>query len=164
MQYNFVGRKLIYGFNGTPDIIPSTFHVDDEFNFTAAYIFPASYDMSQLYVVAMVTDSLSGNVLNAAKSEAVTSAVKEIKELGALKVYPNPAQGTAYVDMELNESADVTLELVNQLGQTVSISDNGKLPAGHSVLPVKVAGLAAGIYMVKVNIAGKSLLRKLVID
>ncbi len=164
MKYDFVGRKLIHGFHGTPDIIPSTFQVDDEFNFTAAYIFPATFDMDQLYVVAMVIDSTSGNVLNAAKSDAATSAVKEIKELGTLKIYPNPAQGTAYVDLELTATATVTMELVNQLGQTVRILDNGKLPAGHSVVPVKVAGLPAGVYLVKLNIAGQSVLRQLVIE
>ncbi len=165
MKYDFVGRKLIYGFNGTSTIIPSTFNVDDEFNFAATYVFPATYDMDQLYVVAMVLDSTTGIALNAAKSEAVTSAVKEqIKELGSLNIYPNPAQGITYLDMELTEAAAVTVELVNQLGQTVRMQDNGKLPAGHSVLPVRVTGLSAGMYMVKMNIAGKSLLRKLVIE
>lgn len=164
MIYDFVARKLIYGFDGSSTVIPATINVDDEFNFTASYIFPATLDMDQLYVVAMVVDSVSGNVLNATKSDAATSAVKEIKELGALKIYPNPAQTMTYVDMELTEAANVTLELVNQLGQTVRMMDQGKLPAGHSVVPVKVAGLSAGIYMVKMNIAGKSLLRKLVID
>jgi len=165
MKYDFVGRKLIYGFKGSAAIIPDDIHVDEEFNFTATYVFPATYDMHQLYVVAMVLDSTSGNVLNAAKSEAVTSSVKaEIKELGSLKIYPNPAQGTAFLDMELTEAATVTMELVNQLGQMVRTQDHGKLPAGHSVLPLRVTGLSAGVYMVKMNIAGQSVLRKLVIE
>lgn len=165
MRYDFVGRQLLHGFNGLSGVVPATFHENDEFGFNATYVFPDTYDIDQLYVVAMVVDSISGVVLNAAKSEAFTSTVKEeIKELVSLKIYPNPAQATTWLDMELTEAATVTLELVNQLGQTVRTQDNGKLPVGHSVVPVRVTGLSAGVYMVKMNIAGKSLLRKLVIE
>ena len=164
MRYDFVGRQLLYGFNGLPGIVPATFHENDEFGFHATYVVPATYDLDQLYVVAMVVDSASGVVLNAAKSGAVTSAVKEIKELGSLKIYPNPAQGTTYVDMELNEAASVTVELVNQLGQTVHTQDEGQLPAGRSVVPVRVSGFAGGVYVVKVNVNGKVVLRRVVIE
>ncbi len=165
MRYDFVGRQLLHGFNGLSGMVPATFQENDEFNFNATYVVPATYDMDQLYVVAMVVDSISGVVLNAAKSAALTSAVPaDIKALGSLTIYPNPAQGNAYVDMELTEFAPVTIALVNQLGQIVSTQDNGQVPAGHSVIPVRVSGLAAGVYMVKTNIGGKVLLRKLVVE
>jgi hypothetical protein len=165
MRYDFVGRKLLYGFNGLSGVVPATFHENDVFGFTATYVSPDTYDADQLYIVAMVVDSASGEVLNAARSESLTSAVKEkIREPGALNIYPNPAQGVAYLDMELTEAAAVTVELVNQLGQSVLTQHQGPLPAGHSVLALPIAGLSAGVYLVKMNISGKSLLRKLVVE
>jgi len=165
MRYDFVGRQLLHGFRGLPGVVPATFHENDAFGFNATYVFPATYDMDQLYVVAMVVDSISGVVLNAAKSEAVvTTAVKEdIPELASLKIYPNPANGAAWVDMELTEKATVTMELVNHLGQTVRSQDNGTLPAGRSMLPLRLSGLPAGGYMVKMRIDGKALLRRVVV-
>lgn len=165
MRYDFVGRQLLQGFNGLSGVVPATFHENDAFGFNAAYVVLAAYDMDQLYVVAMVVDGNSGVVLNAAQSAAITTTLKEaIPELGSLHIYPNPAHTTSLLDVELTEAAPVTLELQNQLGQTVWALDNGKLPAGHALLQLPMVGLPAGLYTVKMTIAGKALLRKLLVE
>jgi len=165
MHYNFVGRKLLHGFYGLPGVVPATFQKNDEFSFSASEVFPATYDMDQLYVVAMVVDGENNVVLNAAMSTAVTSAVKEeSKNLGAVHIYPNPASGTTYLDLQLTETAPVSIELLNPLGQTVRTQDPGRMPAGRSVLPLRVSGLAAGMYTVKMNVAGQVLLRTVVVE
>ena len=165
MRYDFVARQLLYGFHGLAGVIPGTFHENDVYAFTAAYDIPITYDMDQLYVVAMVVDSASGVVLNAAKSETATSAVKSgIRELQSVHIYPNPTHNGAWVDIELAEAATVGMTLLNQMGQSVYVHDDGKLPAGHSILPLSSDRLSAGVYVMKIDIAGKTVLRKLVIE
>lgn len=164
MRYDYVARQLPHDFQGLSGLVSAAFQENDIFQYNTSLVLPPAYDTDQLYVVAMVTDSVSGVVLNAAKSALFTSAVKdEIRELKSLNIYPNPAQGSTRLDLELTESARVTIEILNQTGQSVRTQDFGKLPAGESVLPVQVAGLSAGVYVVKVNVAGKLLLRRLVV-
>ena len=165
MRYDFVGRELLYGFRGKSGIVPAVYHENDEFGFSDTWSIPAAYDLDQLYVVAMVVDSANGVVLNAAKSGPATSTTQEnINELASLKIYPNPTRGATNLEMELTETATVTVELVNLPGQTIRMQDYGQLPAGPAVLPVNLSGIPAGIYLAKVNIAGKSLLRKLTVE
>jgi phosphatidylserine/phosphatidylglycerophosphate/cardiolipin synthase-like enzyme len=62
---------------------------------------------------------------------------------------PNPARHTARLALSLPAPADVAVRLYNVLGQEVRRPHSGPLPAGRHAVPLDLAGLAAGVYVVR---------------
>ena len=74
-------------------------------------------------------------------------------EAGALRlsVGPNPTAGHARVAVSLDGPAAVRVEVVDLQGRTVRVLADGTLPAGDTALPLDTAGLAAGLYLVRLR-------------
>ncbi len=70
-------------------------------------------------------------------------------------IYPNPANGIANLKVNLFNAADVSVQVVNSLGQTVELISSQKLPNGTNVITFDVSDYTAGMYFVKVT-AGNS--------
>ena len=70
-------------------------------------------------------------------------------------VYPNPVEDVAWVDLSLAGNEEVRLDVVNLIGQKVFAQDLGTMSAGNSRLPLDLAGLESGIYLVTLT-AGDS--------
>jgi hypothetical protein len=81
-----------------------------------------------------------------------------------LSVYPNPATGRFTVQLPAGESpsAAVDLTLVNSLGQTVRTL-TGRTAASGFRAEVDASGLAAGVYSLRVGVAGQPPLVKRVV-
>jgi len=76
------------------------------------------------------------------------------------RLYPNPTNGASVLVVSLPVAAEVQVELVNLLGQTIS-ERSQRLAAGSTSLPVSMDGLASGIYLVKVSAGGQTLVRRI---
>lgn len=64
-----------------------------------------------------------------------------------LNAYPNPAQGTLYIDIRDNaELLGAELTILNQFGQPVRT-----LRIAHAKTAINVANLARGVYIIKVD-------------
>lgn len=95
-------------------------------------------------------NSVGGNSFSVALGTAGTplataAAVVAASPAGTLHVYPNPASGTAKVQLG-NGATTAPLQLLNTLGQVVL--SRPALAAGQ-VLPLPLAGLAPGLYVVR---------------
>jgi hypothetical protein len=78
-------------------------------------------------------------------------------------VYPNPAIDDVFVQVGLDESSVITVELIDQVGRTV-ISDNlGKINTGSVRHMLEVSSLAPGVYFVQVEAVNSSVTRKVII-
>ncbi len=87
-----------------------------------------------------------------------------VNELQAsLDVFPNPAQDQVELSFLLEESSDVTIEIVNLLGQTVSttqlLNANGQINQ-----TINLENASSGLYIVHVVAQGKHASSKLVIE
>ncbi len=83
----------------------------------------------------------------------------------SLRVVPNPVRGFARVELALHEPADVRADVVDVSGRLVTTLHSGPLSAGeHAFLWAGVDGsgraLGAGVYFVRVETAGRSLVRR----
>ena len=63
-----------------------------------------------------------------------------------MSVYPNPAIDDVTLEFELENAAQVRVELLDERGRTVRLLDAGKLPAGRQRLRIAREGLAGGLY------------------
>lgn len=79
----------------------------------------------------------------------------------SIKIYPNPA--TSEFTISQNLSAEGTVQLYDISGKKIKNLFNGNFGANKNIT-VKTDGLAAGIYLVKVNSGKQSVTKKLIIN
>ena len=77
--------------------------------------------------------------------------------------YPNPFNPSTTIDFELPATGHVNLDVFNMLGQKVSTLVNGQIEAGSHSIVFDASALPNGIYMYKLNAAGQSQIRKMIL-
>jgi PKD repeat protein len=94
-------------------------------------------------------------VTNACGSDFYSAVISVANEIGnlelenATQIYPNPTSGKAVLTMDFNQAYDVTLELVNTLGQTVWTQQPGFIQ--NKTIEIDLAKLADGVYTLYIN-------------
>lgn len=78
-------------------------------------------------------------------------------------IYPNPTNGLSNIDLSLLKSSNVTIEVVNMMGQVVSSDNLGNKAAGMHKLTVNANGLTSGIYFVTVKAGNSTNTSKLIV-
>ena len=107
-------------------------------------------------IIVWLQDMTNGEVLQAAYAEYTTSSIDEMDNLAKyISIYPNPANEVAGVEIELMDRSEVTVNMVNAMGQTVLV-EAATLDAGVQKLNLNTAELSAGLYFVNVNVNGVS--------
>jgi len=87
---------------------------------------------------------------NAINSALLSTGIREPGQtVSSLNVFPNPATNPAEIRFTLKKPAAVTLELFNLEGQLVKNVYSGKLSAGENRIPLDVAVLSKGTYLLK---------------
>ena len=78
-------------------------------------------------------------------------------------VFPNPANGSAFVKLNLNRSENIQINVINLVGQVVkSTSANGNV--GENNIQFDLSGLNSGVYMVSVKAGNNSSTKKIVVQ
>jgi len=103
-------------------------------------VVPGNWDDGRFVVVNFV--EVAGGV-----------GVEENANLSDLTVYPNPATDAANVSLTLTEASNVTLNVVNTLGQTVYTNDLGSVN-GEQNIKINTTDLESGMYLVNVSVNG----------
>ena len=75
-------------------------------------------------------------------------------------VYPNPTFANANVEITLSQSEDVTLQLINVLGQTVFLSSS-KMSLGQNTFELPLEALEGGFYVLNTIIGDREITKKL---
>jgi type IX secretion system substrate protein/SMP-30/gluconolaconase/LRE-like protein len=86
-----------------------------------------------------------------------------IEEELAFTVYPNPISDQSYIQFELTKSEVIELEILDQQGKTIQTLLNGIQSSGNHKVLFAGHDLAVGIYYCRLEISGKSIVRKLVV-
>ncbi len=82
-----------------------------------------------------------------------------------LELFPNPTSNFTTASIDLKKESQVSVSLLNTLGQTVkSIITNKTLSQGNNTLTIEKGNLNAGIYFVSIEINGVRRLEKLIIQ
>ncbi|TND08665.1 MAG: PKD domain-containing protein [Bacteroidetes bacterium] len=79
-------------------------------------------------------------------------------------VFPNPAKDNAMISMTLNSGQDVQLKVYDMIGREMSTLSKGNLPAGTHDFNLATSGFAKGVYLVHLNVGGKTLTQKLIVE
>jgi len=80
-------------------------------------------------------------------------ATKAATAVAGLNVYPNPVQSASTVTYQVAERAsNVNIVLTDLMGRTVRTIENGLKPVGTQTAAINTASLAAGTYLVRVQV------------
>jgi hypothetical protein len=82
----------------------------------------------------------------------------------ALRVAPNPVRGRVSVEYYLSRSGPVELKLHDVTGALVTTLRRSRLAAGRHTATFDAAGLGRGVYLLRLDWAGGSMVRKLVVE
>lgn len=86
-----------------------------------------------------------------------------IHEYDVSQNFPNPFSGTSTIHVNLRKQADLSLEVVNLMGQLVH-STSYKANPGMNELTVNASGLSQGVYFYTVKAGTSSITKKMIIE
>lgn len=159
MTYDIVGRDILGGWDGWAGT--QSVSADDVVTGSYTYTLPAAWNYQNMFVVFMVLDGNTGEILNAAEREIWTLGNTEIDNLQRFVLSPNPTNGYATLDLQLEKAADVRVEVLNTIGQTLNIQQADNSFGG--LFQFNLENQAAGTYFVKVSVGDQVRVERLVI-
>lgn len=90
------------------------------------------------------------------------SGLIESSAISELNVFPNPAQTETNVQFNVNYASNVSIEVVNMLGQKVYTNNMGTL-SGFQTLNIGTADLEGGTYLININVGGDIISERLTV-
>jgi hypothetical protein len=88
--------------------------------------------------------------------DATTGLNDNLANISGVSLYPNPANGNTKLNFNLSVASDVTIEIVNTLGQTVRTINLGNTSAGSIETGLNVSDLNSGIYFLTLKAGSTS--------
>lgn len=122
-------------------------------------------EFDDLSIVVWVQNPTTKEIYQSAESEQVSVGLEENK-LSDVKVniYPNPFTGSANVSLQVIESENVSMSVVNMLGASILQQSFGTLNPGTHTLNLDAKALNAGVYFVRFNVGDHHVVKKIVIN
>ncbi len=88
------------------------------------------------------------------------TGIEEVETIEFARVYPNPAVNQTNVQFELNEAANVSIELINAMGQVVFANNLGEVN-GQQTLAIDASELSEGIYLINISVDNQVITKRL---
>lgn len=93
-----------------------------------------------------------------------TTSIEEPSDLSySFRVTPNPLSSVSYASYTIDNSSRVRIELVNSMGEVVSVLSDRPEDRGSHRLPINTAGLIAGAYTLRMIANGHVVSRRVVL-
>jgi hypothetical protein len=106
-------------------------------------------------IVLLINNNQSPSHIMNSAGGAVPLGIQDHAALNGVSVYPNPANASANLELNLLNSDNVTVEMFDMTGKLISSENKGELAAGQHIMSLNTANLSNGMYFVKIT-AGTS--------
>lgn len=108
-------------------------------------------------------------ILPATDPMCVVNGIESFDIQNGLIVYPNPANSSSVINLDMPSSAQVRMNIYDVIGNEVSNIHNGQLSAGlNSFNFYNTSSLSAGIYLLKVEVdasnGSKSFTKRIIVE
>jgi hypothetical protein len=103
----------------------------------------------------------SGIILSTSALPTVGIAVPAEKSV--LSVFPNPTHGNINIQLHLEQSSRVFIELFDMFGKTVYIRDAGLQTGGSLSLIENLSNLKAGMYIIRISTSSRDYKQRIII-
>lgn len=92
--------------------------------------------------------------ISSSNCATITAGITENNAVDNLKVYPNPFSSEATISFETSEAQEVTIEVMNMLGEVVKVNNLGEV-FGVQNITIDGSTLDNGIYMINIKVGDK---------
>lgn len=154
MHYDLVARGIWPSVTGAPGSLPTTLVSGTTYNYTFTGItLTSGWDVTKMRAVVMMLNAGAGGfTMNSENAPLVPASIANTaSNVTEASIYPNPANEVSNIKFTLTEATNVDVQILDAVGKTVYTVANKNLTAGSYELPVNVATLASGVYMVKIT-------------
>ncbi|MDX2359261.1 MAG: Omp28-related outer membrane protein [Crocinitomicaceae bacterium] len=139
--------------NGAPGSLPATITAGQTLSHTYTFPQDAAWDMTNAHAVGMLVNGSTGEILNA--GGVPLNAIDEVATIDFdVNVAPNPTNGLASIKIDLDEAAEVSVVVLDIVGNEVFNSGSSNLAAGSFTSSVDLSASADGVYFAKVSVNG----------
>lgn len=108
---------------------------------------------------------IASNKTIACQYPLLATDINEFKLSKSLNLYPNPTQnGQSVLSFDIENSVNVKVELLNNLGQTIKQVYQGQINSGVNKFDINTSSLNSGIYFVNVLLDNAKITRKLIVE
>lgn len=97
------------------------------------------------------------------KTANTTGVIDLNSSISNISVYPSPAKNAASLSLDLIQNENVTINVVNTVGQVVYSQNLNNLSAGNHIVNFNAENWASGIYNINISTTNGTTSRKLVI-
>jgi len=167
-QHRHVLRNMLGGPWGTATSIPATIVANTDYTKTFTLTLPAGYNPARILVVGLVqkysANESDREILNA--DEMFLNGGTGIAENSAIaqfNVYPNPASGSSTMSIVLKQASELSVSVMNIVGETVRTQNFGTVEAGSFNTTLDLSNLTKGVYMVKINAGNQTSFQKVMV-
>jgi hypothetical protein len=94
----------------------------------------------------------------------VVTSVEEQNQIGAFKLYPNPATSKVNISLDIISDSEVTVSIYNMIGSMVKNENFGRLSNGVQNKSIDVTDLSEGVYLMKVTANTSQITQKVLIN
>lgn len=159
VNFHFVARSITPSPAGEASGLPATLVAGTTYTATLTATLNAAWKSVDLQYIAMLIDGNNGKVLNSAQSALPTlspglpplvSVTNVEAGINNARLYPNPTNGSAYIQLDLATATSTTVNIVDGLGRSVVTPVTSQLKSGTSTMEINTQTLSAGVYFVQV--------------
>ncbi|MDX2359285.1 MAG: T9SS type A sorting domain-containing protein [Crocinitomicaceae bacterium] len=153
LEYNHVAREITGGFYGVIGSVPGSVIAGQVVTYSTSYIVPSDQNLDNIEVIGLLHDATSSRVLNAGKSNEFFVGVETVEAAFGVEVFPNPSSDFVNVRVELPEAGNLSIEVLNVLGQPVSFESFGTT-SGSQYVVLDLTNYKPGVYHAVVVVDG----------
>ena len=113
---------------------------------------------SSLNFVTSDTTKMRDSIMSLLNPTGIADLPNSVSKIN---VYPNPASDITTINLELNESSKLLIDVADITGKQVAIIADEKQSTGNLIKQFSTAILPNGNYLVRINVNGKTATQKL---
>ena len=176
MVYDHVARSIMPNFGGATGIFPTELVQGESYALNFSFTLPETWDASKIELAGLFYRS-NNRIDNAYRLTLAEALENEWFDSGnlivgmtnlpepdvAIKLYPNPSNGTSFIDISLTQAEKVSVNVLSIDGRVVASRDYGMINSA-SKLPINTHNFAKGMYLVQIKVGNTQKVMKLMVE
>lgn len=117
------------------------------------------------YITISAASSAATNINFAVNSTEidVTTSLEEATFGKVMKLFPNPTSGELYLELSLDKSVDLNIQVMDMLGRS-QYTEQQQLLAGDQKLKLNLNNLSSGVYFLNLSVDNQIISQKVVVE